>query len=254
MVECHNGRYSTSIIDNTGHGTAIEYRLNLFHQQSNANKNNSFGINVLDFGAIGDGKTDNTNAFTKALQSAINDDNGGYVYVPSGQYLFKGPITIPSGVTLIGSYLIVPYHVCPKGQLQGITLNDLTDGSILAYDGPTNDNFIIMEQSSFIKGFSIFYPKQVVNVAKPIDYAATISITGANVGILDIELINSYIGITMTVGPQSARHYISRIEGGPIYIGIFIDKCHDIGIAILPDLSRIFSSKYQMKKNIIFYF
>ena len=202
----------------------IEYKMNLFHQQVAGN--NSFGLNVLSFGAKGDATTDNTDAFTKALNAA---KNGGYVYVPTGRYLFKGTLTIPSGVTLIGTYLSPPYHVCPKGQTQGITLNDIKDGSVLAYDGGINDIFITMKESSFIKGFSIIYPKQVANNKVPLKYNATISITGPNVAILDMELINSYIGITMSPGPASARHYIARVQGGPIYIGILIDKCHDIG-------------------------
>eukprot|EP01084_Bolivina_argentea_P121508 215336_1 len=221
----HNERFSSSIINS--YGTQIDHRLNSLHYH--ANNNVSFGLNVLDFGAKGDAKTDNTDAFNKALQAAANNDHGGYVFVPSGQYLFTGSITIPTGVTLIGTYLVTPQHVCPGGQLQGITWNQLTDGSILGYDGKTNDVFITMAGSSSIKGFSIFYPKQVCNVAVPIPYAATISITKPNTAILDIELINSYIGITMSIGPASARHFISRVEGGPIYHGIEIDNCHDIG-------------------------
>ncbi|MBS7337905.1 MAG: hypothetical protein KIG81_08640, partial [Thermoguttaceae bacterium] len=56
--------------------------------------------NVLDFGAKGDGTTDNTEAFQKALDSI--DPQGGVVVVPNGQYLFTGSLVIPQSVTLRG--------------------------------------------------------------------------------------------------------------------------------------------------------
>ena len=37
---------------------------------------------VMDFGAIGDGKYDNTDAFNNALKTA-GDNGGGIVFVPS---------------------------------------------------------------------------------------------------------------------------------------------------------------------------
>lgn len=219
LTHGHLANLASRTVPTFGH---IEYQIASFHQQVTSNI--SYGLNVLDFGAVGDAKTDNTDAFTKALNAA---KSGGYVYVPTGQYLFKGQLTIPSGVTLIGTYLVAPYHKPPQKQAQGITLNELKDGSILVYDGDTHSPFITMKQSSFIKGLSIFYPKQVANEFPPISYNSTILISGANVAILDMELINPYIGISMA--EPSARHYIARVQGGPIHIGIFIDNCHDIG-------------------------
>jgi hypothetical protein len=53
-------------------------------------------VNVLDYGAIGDGKTDNTKAFQKAI------GNGRViVHVPEGIFLTKG-IKLPSWTCLIG--------------------------------------------------------------------------------------------------------------------------------------------------------
>lgn len=64
---------------------------------------------VTDFGAKGDGMFDNTDAFSSALKTA-GDNGGGIVFVPTGNYLFKGHITIPLAVTLQGVFSFSPSH------------------------------------------------------------------------------------------------------------------------------------------------
>lgn len=57
-------------------------------------------VNVLDFGATGDGITDDTLAIQAALDSAIT----GTVFFPTGTYL-TGQLTPPVGTSLVGSGL-----------------------------------------------------------------------------------------------------------------------------------------------------
>ena len=54
--------------------------------------------NILDFGAIADGKTDNTNAFKETIEFCSNK-GGGIVFVPSGEF-YTGPIALKSNITL----------------------------------------------------------------------------------------------------------------------------------------------------------
>ncbi len=58
-------------------------------------------INVMDFGAVGDGVTNDQ----PAIISAISSLNGrlGYVYFPAGEYLVEDPISIPDSCILKGS-------------------------------------------------------------------------------------------------------------------------------------------------------
>ena len=57
-------------------------------------------VNVLDFGATGDGVTDDTAAIQAAINSLVN---GGKVYFPIGSYLVSSPIvTTYSNISLIG--------------------------------------------------------------------------------------------------------------------------------------------------------
>lgn len=54
-------------------------------------------LNVKDFGAVGDGSTDDTNAFITAL------DTGKNVYVPEGNYIITSSLNIEPSQKLIGS-------------------------------------------------------------------------------------------------------------------------------------------------------
>src|SRR5688572_28165644 len=82
---------------------------------------------VLEFGAKGDGKTDDTGAFQKALDAAAAA-GGGVVYAPRGNYFFSGHLNVPNAVTLKGVWESVPSHVgirnqgFPKPTDEGTTL------------------------------------------------------------------------------------------------------------------------------------
>ena len=57
-------------------------------------------VNVLDFGAVGDGVTDDT----AAIQAAIDSQSGGgAVFLPNGEYLISSTLTAPCGIRLIGN-------------------------------------------------------------------------------------------------------------------------------------------------------
>src|SRR5690606_3516315 len=64
---------------------------------------------VRDFGAVGDGETDETAAFQHALDVA-GEAKGGVVYVAKGRYRFNGVLNIPRSVTLRGTFGSVPAH------------------------------------------------------------------------------------------------------------------------------------------------
>ena len=61
----------------------------------------SMYVNVKEHGAVGDGKTDDTEAIQKAINIASNQT----VYFPAGTYLVTKPIQISSDVNMIGAAL-----------------------------------------------------------------------------------------------------------------------------------------------------
>ncbi|MBU8549800.1 right-handed parallel beta-helix repeat-containing protein [Streptomyces sp. Babs14] len=58
-------------------------------------------LNVKDYGAQGDGNTDDTVAIQAALAAC---PMGGIVYLPAGAYRTSAPLTIPPAVTLMGTH------------------------------------------------------------------------------------------------------------------------------------------------------
>ena len=71
--------------------------------------------NLLDFGAVGDGKTDCTEAFAKAIEE-ISKVGGGRLVVPKGVYL-TGPIHLKSFVELRLQDATIKFHTDPKRYL-----------------------------------------------------------------------------------------------------------------------------------------
>jgi polygalacturonase len=79
------------------------------------------GFDIVNYGAVGDGKTNNAAAINRAIAAAAQA-GGGTVVVPPGDYM-SGPITILSNVTLYleagsmirGSTRLEDYWVLPAG-------------------------------------------------------------------------------------------------------------------------------------------
>lgn len=58
-------------------------------------------VSVKDFGAVGDGVTDDTAAINAALSAAAAVQRA--VFMPAGTYLVSGVLAVPSGITLYGA-------------------------------------------------------------------------------------------------------------------------------------------------------
>jgi hypothetical protein len=180
---------------------------------------------VLDFGAKGDGQTDDTAAFQKALDAAAQA-GGGQVNAPRGSYLFAGHLNVPNGVTLRGVWESVPAHPgirdagLPKPVTDGTTF--LVTDSRGKEDGPP---FLTLNHNSTLKGVVIYYPDQKEN-EEPAPYPWTIAMRGKNPAVLAVELLNSYNGIDAS---RNERHLIRDVQGQPLRRGIFVDAIYDIG-------------------------
>ena len=189
----------------------------------NNNSSSSTGnerISILDFGAVADGKTDNTLAIQQAMQHA-SENGGGIVRVPVGQYLVKGHLEMPRNVSLEGEWLAPHMH---QEELQGSVL--------LAVEGKgdtTGAPFITMKMNSTIKGLTIFYPEQEkVNPPHPYPWTIATREHADNCSIIDVTLINPYMAVDFGTFP-TGRHLIRNLYGYPLYKGLFIHQCYDVG-------------------------
>ncbi|MCX8053738.1 MAG: glycoside hydrolase family 55 protein, partial [Armatimonadetes bacterium] len=173
-------------------------------------------VNVRDFGAKGDGSTDDTAAFQAALDSLA--EKGGTVFVPAGVYLIKTHIRVPNNVTLEGVWKV---PVCFRGGSGSTLLAVEGEGS---EEGPP---FITLAINATIKGLTIFYPNQRPDAIKPYPWCVACE-GGENASIVDCLLVNPYNAVDFGSKP-SGRHYIRNLYGQPLRRGIFVDKCYDIG-------------------------
>ncbi|HOC01207.1 MAG TPA: glycosyl hydrolase family 28-related protein [Verrucomicrobiota bacterium] len=181
--------------------------------------------NVRDFGAKGDGSTDDTAAFQQALDAAAKA-GGGTVSAPRGNYLFAGHLNVPPAVTLRGIWESVPAHNglrdrgLPKPTDDGTTF--LVTESAGKEDGPP---FITLNHNSTLKGVVLYYPNQNPDDV-PVPYPWAVALRGKNPAVLAVELLNPYNGIDAT---QNERHLIRDVHGQPLRRGILVDRIYDIG-------------------------
>jgi len=89
-----HGTFGATLAGSTTQATAL----------SHLNRDNQYVVTDTVYGAVGDGVTDDT----IAIQSAINDANdagGGVVYLPIGDYMVKGTLTMYSNISIKGNGL-----------------------------------------------------------------------------------------------------------------------------------------------------
>lgn len=174
--------------------------------------------NVRDFGALGDGETDDTAAFQAALDAAAAA-GGGIVRAPTGNYMIATHIAIPDNVTLEGVFTV------PSAWSQG------KGTTLLAVEGEGSEEgppFISLGVNSVLKGVTVYYPNQndYTNV-KPYPWCIG-GRGGDNPSVIDCMLVNPYNGVDFGTNP-SGRHYIRNLYGHPLRRGIFVDQCYDVG-------------------------
>ena len=171
---------------------------------------------VKQLGAMGDGETDDTDAFLRALEMV--EARGGAVVVPPGEYRIEGHLAIPADVTLEGTWRAPARHKDSKGS------------TLLAYAGKGDadgEPFITLAECSTLKGLVIHYPEQV-DENPPIPYPWCVRGQGDNCTILDVLMTNPYQAVDFGTFP-CGRHYINRLYLQALYRGVFVDKCFDVG-------------------------
>ena len=209
---------------------AVVYAIPLFAQQLARDVNiepylaSGDVVSVKDFGAKGDGTTDDTEAFQKALDSF--GQQGGTVYAPRGVYLFKGSLNVPNAMTLKGAFESVPSHNGIRDRGLPNPGDDGTTFLVTANHGTEDATpFMTLNTNSTLKGVVMYWPLQLTDKT-PEPYPWGIAMRGKNPAVLDVEMLNPYNAIDAS---KNERALIRNISGQPLRRGIYVDGIYDIG-------------------------
>jgi hypothetical protein len=172
-------------------------------------------INVKDYGAKANGEIDDTESIQNALTAAAK--NGGICFLPEGIYRLNAELVVPEGVTLKGVSEVTPHPSTPTGTILNI------------YGGKGNinaDPAIKLKWNASIKNVIINYPEQ--RLPDIIPYPWTIQIDGQMCQVIDVTMTNPYMAID--AGTKSNElHFIRNVYACPLKIGIYVDRCTDVG-------------------------
>ena len=185
-------------------------------------------VNVLQFGAVGDGVHDDTAAFKAAIDAVSR--TGGTIFVPKGYYCLKESLTLPAYVTLAGEL--------KRGTTEGTVL------CIYGGKGTTdrNQSAILCGAHSSVQNLAFWYPEQTFVNGEPIPYPAAIAQTYLNgLTIRNVTFVNAYRGIDAWLnGAVYALQYIREISGTCLDYFFSNDFNLDIGKIENLDLSPRF--------------
>ena len=171
---------------------------------------------VREFGAAGDAKTDDLEAFSQALQAA-GEQGAGVVWVPPGEYLISGHLDIPRNVTVKGIW-----EAPPRSTKGGSVLLAVEGAG--QEDGPP---FITLHENSCLSGLAVLYPEQK-DENPPVPYPWCVRGIGDNCSIVNVLLANPYQAVDFGTHP-AGRHYINGLYSQALRRGIVVDKCFDVG-------------------------
>lgn len=172
--------------------------------------------NVMNFGFDNTGQED----VSDKLNNLIN-----LVYSNSG-----GVIKFPSGIFKISKQIVCLPHVYLLGNMKwkGKFNNGYTVFDCYEMNKP---QFLLREYCS-LDSFVFNYPLQVTNndTKNPIEYDWTIATDVSkicdDIQLKDLYFPNSYKAINLT---RAGRPNLTNIYGQPIYKGLLIDECLDMG-------------------------
>jgi len=173
---------------------------------------------VKDWGAEGDGSTDDTAAIQAAIDAVYSGWGGGTIVFPHGQYKVSSTITVRDYVRLQGG-----------GAVGAGDYSRSCGFRVYTGRAAANTYAFNVKAGAGMAGFHFWYPEQVTNSqATPTVYGWTIgtSTTTADirdaVDLHDLFFLNAYAAIRLYNCP---RFIVEHIYGQPFSVGIYADYC-----------------------------
>jgi len=177
--------------------------------------NTSPYYNVVDYGAAGDGHTDDAPAITAAIAAAgpSSAPTGNTVFFPAGRYLVRSGLAVPPGVALQGAGWNTP----------GAQVNTFAGSWIFVEAGATFSPVTISGSGGAVRNLAFNVPDQSTAGA-PAPAQPMVHIVANNAVVEDVCVYNPYVGIYLDGAAQAS---IRRIFGQPVQYGIVIDRSRD---------------------------
>lgn len=171
--------------------------------------------NVRDFGAAGDGTTDDTDAINRAISAAApsHEPTGNTVYLPAGRYLVTSSLRLPPALALVGAGWNTP----------GSQANVFAGSWLQVRAGADFSPVTVAGSGGSVRDLAFNVPDQA-NRGEPAPAAPMLHVTANNALIENILLYNPYGGIFIDGGAQAA---LRRIFGQPLNYGIMVDRSQD---------------------------
>lgn len=162
-------------------------------------------VTVTQFGAVGDGVTDDTAAFNATL-SAASALGGAAVILPAGTYLVSSKINVPSGCGLIGNKVATIY--APAASFNNTSLSNkyASNSAVIDLSGETSGSYTA-SQSPFLSGIKI---QSQVSQGRMVD--AVVCRNAVNASVTECEIFGFPVGCGIRaaslVGAVFADNYI----------------------------------------------
>ncbi len=156
---------------------------------------------------------------TAALQARLDQagKTGGEVALEARAYRINGSLTVPTGVTLRGSWAAPHHGAWDKGT------------TLLITGGRGQENgtpAITLRKSSALRGVTLLWPEETPDNIVPYPWAVHGS--GMHNTVENVTLVNAYQGIKIGQ-PWSELHLIRNVFGCVLRRGIFVDETSDVG-------------------------
>lgn len=178
-------------------------------------------VSVKDFGAVGDGVTDDTAAIQNAI-NAVQAAGGGYeLRIPEGKYRVTARLNITSEISIVGEGR-APYKT---------TLGTIGNGSWLYFDH--SDDGIYISGSSVISGIRLEKLGTYRNQPEPSigwspnPHGWDVRINNADVYLFDLLLLNPTNGVVLENGGYG-RIEMNTVRGQAFDCFVRIEKSADV--------------------------
>lgn len=169
------------------------------------------------YGAVGDGKANDSMAIQKALDAAAKD--GGTVFLPAGVYRCAGSLSVPPGVELRGVGGPRSDSAGPAGGPGTMLLAAYGRGK--AETAP----FVRLQAHAGLRGVRIAHPG-LLDLDKIEPHPWTVRLEGESAYVLDVCLNNSYRGIDV----RGNRSLVRSVLINALDLAVRADGCRDATI------------------------